>query len=258
MQKDEGGGSSEGSPFARKVRRRFRLSPSDLEALGFLSRDLHRLPRGTVLADRGLGPHPFLLHDGWAMRFGVLADGRRQILGFALPGDIVGVGAAVLGQATEAVSAITPVTVSRFSLDTLEATLRDSPALRQAILWSLAQDYSLLCDRLVGLGRRSAIERIARTLIEVTARLKAVQADVRALPLSQPMLGDAAGLSAVHVNRTLKRLRSLRLVSRDSPRGLMIENASGLTKIAQVEQGDPLHALIEGLDVGDGNAAAPR
>lgn len=184
------------------------------------------------------------------MRFSVLDDGRRQILGFALPGDLCGVSALIRGEPSESIAAVNTVTVSTFTRDALDHAMADHPGLRRAVLWSLGEDHALLSDRLVSVGRRSAIERVARTLLELTLRMGAVHREAGALPLTQPTLADATGLSAVHVNRTLKQLREAKLVSAGGP--LVVHDVIGLARQAHVKRGDPLHSLLERWEVGRG------
>ncbi len=229
--------------LARKVRGHVALGPDDLGALARLCRP-EAVPRGGVLLDREHAPEAFLIERGWAMRFAILPNGRRQILGFALPGDTVGLSAVILGQSSESVAAITPLTASRLDAASLPAVLHDHPALGRAFLWGAARDHALLCDRLTSLGRRGAFERIARALLELTLRWSAVRdaAAGAVLPLTQPMLGDALGLSTVHVNRTFQRLRATGLVTANP---MAIDDPTGLARLAKIEPGDPLHPLLE-------------
>src|SRR5258708_5137719 len=100
--------------LARKVRGHIILGSRDLEALALLCRERETVRRGSVLLDRERsGERAFLVEHGWAMRFSILPDGRRQILAFVLPGDVFGLSGLILGYPSESVAAITPITVSR-------------------------------------------------------------------------------------------------------------------------------------------------
>jgi CRP-like cAMP-binding protein len=174
----------------------------------------------------------------------MLPGGRRQIFGFVLPGDTVGLSALILGHPSERVAAVTPLTIARLRLDALEAVMRDHPVLCRAVVWSSAQEYTFMCDRLTSL-RRVAIERVARGLLELTMRWNVVREDASspALPLTQPMIGDALGLSTVHVNRTLQRLRSSGLISTQGG-PILVEDPIRLARVANIERGDALHPLF--------------
>ena len=81
--------------------------------------------------------------------------------------------------------------------------------------WATARDEAIVAEHLVGMQRRSAAERLAHFLLELSARLSLVgqgTKDGYACPLTQYLLADALGLSAVHVNRVLRELREANLV----------------------------------------------
>jgi CRP-like cAMP-binding protein len=232
--------------LAQKVRGHIVLGPRDLAALAVLCRERETVRRGAVLLDRERSrERAFLVEHGWGMRFSILPDGRRQILAFVLPGDTFGLSDLILGYPSESVAAITPLTIARLTLEALQTSMREHPSLCRAFLWSTAQEYTLLCDRLTSLGRRGALERVARALLELTMRWNAVRCDTTtpALPLTQPLMADALGLSTVHVNRSLQRLRAAGLIS--VQRGpIVVEDASGLARVANIEPGDALHPLF--------------
>ena len=99
--------------------------------------------------------------------------------------------------------------------DLLDAFAR-TPRLATAVLWAASRDEAMVVEHLVGLGRRNAEERMAHFLLELAARLALVGMGSRAgyaCPLTQYHLADALGLSAVHVNRVLRKLREQRLVT---------------------------------------------
>lgn len=236
---------TEDPAFVRKVRGHVVLDADDRAGLARLCGPRRALYRGADLFDPRLGDDEALLVErGWAMRFTTLRGSRRQVFAFVLPGDVVGLRGLILGHPGEQVAALTPMTVSRVTLSGLEQAMRDHAGLYRAFLWSFAQDYALLCDRLTGF-RRDAQERVARTLLELTLRWNLVRDPdaAAALPLTQTILGDALGLSAVHMNRTLKRLRASGLISERSP--ITVQDIAGLARVADLEPGDPLHRMFD-------------
>jgi CRP-like cAMP-binding protein len=153
---------------------------------------------------------PRLILSGWACRFRMLADGRRMILTFLLPGDAVC--SRRQAPALASTTALTPCRIldarpiwrAIASRDPAHAKLAHA----QRLLDLLEDCY--LIDHIVRLGRQTAIERMCHLLLELRWRLQAVGL-VRArefpLPLTQEAIGDAVGLSIVHVNRTLQDMR---------------------------------------------------
>jgi CRP-like cAMP-binding protein len=108
------------------------------------------------------------------------------------------------------VEPITLVYASEVSGIDLLAAFSQTPRLATAVLWAASRDEAMVVEHLVGLGRRSAIERMAHFLLELGARLRLVGLGDKSgylCPLSQYILADALGLSAVHVNRVLRELR---------------------------------------------------
>jgi CRP-like cAMP-binding protein len=160
---------------------------------------------------------PRLIASGWACRFRMLSDGRRMILGFVLPGDALSLRAHLPSPPLVSATALTdcrlvdatPLWKAVTSLDHTHASLARA---QQAID---LQEAALLLDHIVRLGRQTALERICHLLLELRWRLHQVGlARMREfpMPLTQETLADAVGLSIVHVNRTLQRLRRERMI----------------------------------------------
>jgi len=111
------------------------------------------------------------------------------------------------------------------------------PRLAAAILWATSRDEAMVVEHLVNIGRRSALERTAHFILELYDRLKLVglaSGDEFACPLSQNVIADALGLSAIHVNRVLRQLRERGLLTfRD--RLITIHDAKALKLLAGYE-----------------------
>jgi CRP-like cAMP-binding protein len=193
-----------------------------------LSAEQHRLiPRyrsgdRTVEAGRDLlsigstGKTIFNLLDGWVALYTLLEDGRRQIVQFALPGAVIGVLPSRRAQSTFGALALTKVLVSAIPTSTLASLSRDEPEITMRLARSLARDCSLAFEHLTSVGRRSARERVAHLLLELFTRYRAQwpghRIEEMVLPLTQEQIGDATGLTFVHVNRVLSILRKERIV----------------------------------------------
>ena len=156
-----------------------------------------------------------LVQEGWACRYKVLEDGRRQIVGFFLPGDICDLNVFVLRELDHSIGTITPVTLSEISKPSFEELMGSSARLAQAMWWESLVSAAIQREWAVNLGRRDAFERVAHLLCELFLRLRSVDltdGDSCDFPLTQSDLGEATGLSNVHVNRVLQELRSANLI----------------------------------------------
>lgn len=153
----------------------------------------------------------FRLREGWAFRYKMLADGRRQILNFLLPGDVIGLQAAVGPRIEHGVEALTRVRLSRCTLDRLaeangNADTHDALAV---LARHAAVQEQLLDNQLVTVGRRTAFERTAYLIWSLARRANARGVglpETIEFPLTQQHLADCLGLSLVHTNKTLRRL----------------------------------------------------
>ena len=157
-----------------------------------------------------------LLSEGFACRYKLLGDGRRQITAFLIPGDICDLRAFLLGRMDHGVAALSRCQVSHISHAKLSEIIERHPRIGFGLWRDTMLDGALYRQWLTNVGRRSAYQRIAHLLCEVWWRLQAVgrtRGDSYELPVTQTDIGDAMGLSVVHVNRTLQQLRANGLIS---------------------------------------------
>lgn len=158
----------------------------------------------------------YVIADGWAVRYKALADGRRQILNFQVPGDMLGYFALLFRRSAYAVEPLTPIRLQSFTPDGAFAAFRQAPELAVALSWLAGQAERQLDEQLVRIGRRSAKERMAHLFVELNFRLLRAGHTAPAaqlLPLTQPLLADALGMSHVHAHRTFRYLAHRGLVS---------------------------------------------
>ncbi|MBL8579671.1 MAG: Crp/Fnr family transcriptional regulator [Mesorhizobium sp.] len=157
------------------------------------------------------GKSIFNLLEGWVAVYTLLEDGRRQIVQFALPGAILGVLPSRRAPATVGAQALTEVVVSVIPVSVLTSHSQADPEIGMRLARSLAHDCNLAFDHLTSIGRRSARERVAHLLLELFTRYRAQwpgnRSEEMVLPLTQEQIGDATGLTFVHVNRVLSALR---------------------------------------------------
>ena len=199
------------SPFARKLSAFVRLSSQDLSVMSDLHRRRRRFEVGVDMIHQGqLDQCAFVLASGWACSYKILPNGGRQIVDFQIPGDFLGLRSVLFRTSDHNVEPITPVQASEIKRRDLLDAFAQTPRLATAVLWAASRDEAMVVEHLIDLGRRSATERMAHFLLEMGARLRLVGMADRsgfACPLSQFLLADAMGLSAVHVNRVLRELR---------------------------------------------------
>lgn len=189
---------------------------------------------GEIIAEQKPGGKLFTLYSGWAFRYKSLSDGRRQILNFLLPGDFIGLQEQFAEGATHGVEAVTDVALCVFARDSLWSLFREYPNLGYDLTWLAAREESLVDENLLTAGRRNATERVAMLLIHLyrrAQRVGMVQEGSVAFPINQQHIADALGLSLVHTNKTLRRLRKLGLHQIEEGR-LRLLNPKALVRIA--------------------------
>ena len=200
-----------GSPLARKLGAFVALSEPELAVLEVFHQHRRSFEQGVDLVPQGqFGQSDYILADGWVCSYKMLPSGARQIVDFQVPGDFLGLRSVLLRTADHNVEAMTKVEVSEVSANDLIDAFAKTPRLATAVLWAASRDEAIVVEHLVDVGRRNAMERTAHLLLELGARLKLVGLGTKdgfACPLSQYMLADAMGLSAVHINRVLRELR---------------------------------------------------
>ncbi|MBY8823428.1 Crp/Fnr family transcriptional regulator [Sphingomonas colocasiae] len=155
-----------------------------------------------------------LLLTGFAQRNKLLPDGSRQIIGLHIAGDLVDFQYSLLGRATHNVQLLTPAKVLEIPVGPLVHLMRSRPAVAEAIWRNGLTEACVFEEWIVNIGRRDARSRIAHLFCEIGIRQEQVGLGSRShfdLPLSQEQLGDALGLTAVHVNRVLRRMEAEKL-----------------------------------------------
>jgi CRP-like cAMP-binding protein len=235
MKEQTGVLSVQDSPFARKLSAFVHLSHDDLVVMSDLYRRRRNFAVGSDMIHQGQADQSaYVLASGWASSYKILFDGTRQIVDFQIPGDFIGLRSVLFRTSDHNVEPITPVQASEVhQRDLLDAFTR-TPRLATAVLWAASRDEAMVVEHLVDIGRRSAPVRMAHFLLELGARLRLVGLANRTgydCPLSQYLLADALGLSAVHVNRVLRELREEGLVTFQKGR-VVFDNYDGLVDFA--------------------------
>jgi CRP-like cAMP-binding protein len=205
------------TPFARKLGAFVALTDDEILALDKLHRRRKAFPAGRDMVHQGQTDQScYILASGWVCSYKLLPGGTRQVVDFQIPGDFLGLRSVLFRTSDHNIEPVTRVEASEVLASDLLETFSKTPRLGTAVLWAASRDEAMVVEHLVGIGRRDAKERTAHFLLELGARLKLVGLATPggyACPLSQYMLADALGLSAVHVNRVLRELREDELVT---------------------------------------------
>lgn len=204
------------NPLVRRLQQLSELSLRDQFVLEQTADRTRQVGAHEDIAREGEEPRDVLIVlSGWACRYKLLPDGRRQIIGFCLPGDLCDPSGFVLRVRDHSMSAIMRMTLAELSRDAFDAITLEHPRVTQALWRAELVNAAIQREWIVSLGQRTALERISHLLCELFIRLRSVglvQSDSCEFPVTQSEIADAAGLSAVHVNRTLQDLRAADLI----------------------------------------------
>jgi CRP/FNR family transcriptional regulator len=219
-----------GSCFADVLSELVDLTQVERKSLEKLEERQRHLRRGAILQrENEVGGELYILRKGLMMSYVLLDDGSRQILRFLFPGDMLGVSSIIYREAPETLCALSDCVVSPFDRSQLSQLFIGHPRLSAMILVYCQIERVALTDRLAALGRTSAKARVAALLLELRNRLRATDksvTDAFALGLTQEEVGDATGLTAVHVNRMLRQLEEEGLIAREAGRVTLLDEAS--------------------------------
>jgi CRP-like cAMP-binding protein len=203
-----------------KLERTIRLTADDKRAISLAAFSRKSIPaRQDLCREREPSQGFFVVLEGLLARFRSLQSGKRQIVGYALPGDVLDTSDGRESIATYGLCTLAPSTVARISEDDFAALMAGSPRIAKGVWRAQGEQFSIACEWLLNVGQRNAEQRIAHLFCEQYYRLRAVgQARDKsfAFPLTQRDLADSVGLTNVHVNRVLQALRHEKLVTFDS------------------------------------------
>ncbi|MGB0659771.1 MAG: Crp/Fnr family transcriptional regulator [Mangrovicoccus sp.] len=211
-------------------------------------RDMDKMKVGELVVDAGTpllmqgsnAPQLFTVLKGMGLRYKTLANGERQVLNFALPGDFLGLQAGIMGAMQHSVEATTEMTLCVFDRQALWTLFRTSPERAYDVTWLAALEEHFLGEALLSIGQRSAAERMAWALYRLFARLTELgmgNGNSVPLPYRQQDLADALGLSLVHTNKTLAKLRASGVASWSNGR-LSVNNREALAEAAGLTEDD--------------------
>lgn len=192
------------------------LTEPEVAVVKKLQSAVRHIRRGTDIIVQGRKYEGiFIIVDGFGLRYKIMSDGKRQVFNISLPGDMVGYPACFFDQALYSVTALTNVTVCAITFSDMAEMFRSFPRLAMALFWSTAHETAMFGEHLADVGRRSAYERVAHFVLEMSMRLSEIgmsNGRTFIMPLSQAKIADVVGLSVPHINRMLRRLRDEKFI----------------------------------------------
>ena len=223
------------------------LTQDDRDLLASLEKSPERYPKNAVLWEQGAPSEDFFtVSRGWAASYRNMENGTRQVLDIYVPGDIIGLREFAFQKRVCGLMVLSDAELCAFPKLRITEVFSRSILLCSIFFMIAARDQAILLERLVNLGRRSAKEKLAHFLVEMCKRLgktNPVVTDNLKLPLTQALIADALGLSAVHVSRTFQEFKEAGQVSVANG-GIAVHDIEALKDIAGF---DPSY-LEENLD----------
>jgi CRP-like cAMP-binding protein len=201
----------------RKLEHCALLSNEEKRALENACSSVHNFaPRSDLVSQGDPAQRVHVILDGFACRYRMQTDGRRQVVGLLLPGDMCDVRICILRRMDHSIGTLSAVRAAQISKEAVDLLLERFPRLARALWWSTLVDESITREWVVNVGHRTAFERMAHLFCEIFERLHTVgltRGSSCDLPLTQSELSDALALSAVHVNRVLMEMRHNGLIT---------------------------------------------
>ena len=211
------------------------VRPDELDAIQrFKAGEMQVAPQTSILMEGSSSPQLYTALSGTGLRYKTLENGRRHVISLIFPGDFIGLQAGVMGRMNHSVESATAMTLCVFNRSDFWQFFRTYPERAYDIVWLAATEERFLGEALTNIGQRSAPARMAWALLRIYMRMDALgltRDKTCALPFRQQDIADALGLSLVHNNKTLARLREKSLVQW-SDGVLQIIDIHGLAELA--------------------------
>ncbi len=217
------------------------LTPTQLTS-GFEQKLAHGVLRRIeckelLFAEGDPASHVYRIETGAIALNKVLADGRRQVIGFAYPGDLIGLG--VEGEHVMNAQAVKPTRVRCLPVSTLRQSIAEDPALGVKLYEALARELAATRDLMLTTGQRSAVERVASFLLAFSRRNRRIGQDPTSfeLPMTRTDIGDFLGLTIETVSRTFSKLKQLGQIELPCSNRVKLLDLEALQGLADGEQG---------------------
>ena len=197
--------------FVEKLSGLVELTADDAAALEKATSNPRKYVARQDLIREGDETGPFcVVLEGWVCRYKILPSGTRQIMALLMPGDTCDLHSKLLKEMDHSIQAVTNAVVATISGPEMQTIMHEHPNIARGMYTSQLVDEGIMRAWIVSMGRRSSTERVAHLICELYLRARNIDLsgnDEFALPLSQLVLADSLGMTAVHINRILKELR---------------------------------------------------
>lgn len=232
-----------------KLARRDIVSPCEIAALAEVLDPPRRVAIHTdIVVEHEYTDHSILLLEGFTARYSTLSDGRRQITEINVAGDFVDLHSLLMKQMDHGVVTLTPCVIAHAPHSRLQRLTEQHAHLTRLLWLDTIIDAAIHRQWLVAMGQRSGLGHLSHLLCELFTRLGAVgltDGQSFHLPLTQTVLGDALGLSTVHVNRLIAELRREGLVRWNNPRVDILD----WPRLAAIAEFDPTYLRLHSAPV---------
>lgn len=231
--------------FVRKIEHHSQLTAAEQDAILSLPCSIRNFPPNRHMVREGSAVDGcYVLMSGYAFRSKIAGTGARQIMAVHVKGDAVDLQNAVLPWADHDVHALNQVEAAYIQIDAIHAMMAQHPGAARAIWRDTLIDGAVEREWVVNVGRRDAVARVAHLFCELVTRQEAAglgRSGAYDMPLTQEAIGDCTGLTSVHVNRMLQRMRSEGLITLRG-RELRVEDWDRLTRVADFQ---PEYLFVE-------------
>jgi len=226
-------------PMLRKLEYYGELSADDRKAVLALPFEVRTFERyHYIVREREVAHHSCALLAGFAVRSKIVANGNRQIVSIHMKGETVDLQNSLLKIADHSVQMLTSGKIALIPREAIIRLAFERPAVGRAMWMDTLVDASIFREWIANVGRRNARTRIAHLLCEFSLRLKIAglgEPSGYELPMTQEQLGDATGLTSVHVNRTIRALEKEGLIERANPRAIRIGDWRKLAEVGDFD-----------------------
>jgi CRP-like cAMP-binding protein len=238
-------GSTSSNPIIRKLESIFVLSDEERAAVNALPMQVQDLKADQDIVRVGDRPsRSFALLEGYTHTYKITGEGKRQIMAFHIPGDIPDLQSIHLKVLDNSVATLTRCKVGFIPHEVLRGLCRTYPRINDALWRETLIEGSIFREWMTSIGQREALSRVAHLLCEWVVKLQAiglVKDFTCDLPITQNELGDALGISTVHINRTLQDLRAEGLIALRGAT-LTVLDWDGLQRVGDF---DPMYLHID-------------
>ena len=211
------------------------LSSEERQALKNVTVSSRTVKAHTALLREGESTDTFhFVSQGWACRYKTTRSGARQIVALLVPGDAANLDSLLCGRQNYSIRALTAMNVLTISHKSLMALVDEHAGIAKSFAWLAFAENAILRQWALCLGQHSAKQRLAHLLCEIAVRLGGDWEDRFDMPLTQEQIGDVLGLTAVHVNRMIRQLRSEGLIEVGG-RAVTIADFDALSRIGDFD-----------------------